>query len=174
MVKTAERHKLTRKSPPKSRGAYLSSRHPPLCLPIAAAIFLPAPIFLFRDLFSGAAEPEEIDSEWAAAVSSATDSQGCMADDEEVARVLRGFENGNFSAMEDLAEGVAAADAVAAAEAEEKGAAAQSAAVKAENKTAAVAAAARSPLCVGTISTPSGSDKSGRVRWSSARSNGAR
>jgi hypothetical protein len=97
----------------------------------------------FRDLCSGAAEPEEPDSEWAAAVSNATDSQGCMAGDEEAARILQEIDKGNFAVMTELAAGVAAVDAVAAAEAEEKRAAAQSAAAKAENKAAAAAAAAK-------------------------------
>ena len=97
---------------------------------------------MFRDLCSGAAEPEEPDSEWAAAVSNATDSQGCMAGDEEAARILQDIDKGNFAVMTELAAGVAAVDAVAAAEAEEKRAAAQSAAAKAENKAAAAAAAA--------------------------------
>ena len=75
---------------------------------------------MFRDLCSGAAEPEEPDSEWAAAVSNATDSQGCMAGDEEAARILQEIDKGKFAVMTELAAGVAAVDAVAAAEAKLK------------------------------------------------------
>lgn len=98
-----------------------------------------------RLLYSGAAEPEEPDSlrdsEWAA-VSSASDSQGCRTQDEHAARVFQEIEDGNFGAMNDIAEEVAAVNAVAAAKAGEKRAAAQSAAAKAANM--AVAAARRS------------------------------
>jgi hypothetical protein len=75
-------------------------------------------------------------------VSSASDSQGCRTQDEHAARVFQEIEDGNFGAMNDIAEEVAAVNAVAAAKAGEKRAAAQSAAAKAANM--AVAAARRS------------------------------
>ena len=141
----AARKKLERKNiPTKKRGTRVPSpQHPAFFLSLDAPIYFYRLIFsVFHDLCSGAVEPEEPDSEWAAAVSSATDSQGCMAGDEEAARILQEFDKGNFAVMTELAAGVAAVDAVAAAEAEEKRAAAQSAAAKAANKAAAAVAAA--------------------------------
>lgn len=126
---SGRRKLMTQKSPPKKkRGALASSSHrSSFLLPFDIALLLYLPtgsnLSAFRDLCSGAAEPEEPDSEWAAAVSNATDSQGCMAGDEEAARVLQEIDKGNFAVMTELAAGLAAVDAVAAAQAEEKRAA---------------------------------------------------